>query len=322
VTVRVPAGPSDVGRRRRLARLGGSPGIVSGIAIDHRDSLRATLAERGIGDLTDAQVRDLKLSLAQGLAPAATAIMIDAEFGGAALEAGVVPPSVALVMPLEAQGYEDGGDDRITTLLPDFSATDALRWGAEACKLLVPYRVDVEPAAAHQDAVIAATAEACHDVGLPLIVEPVVYRRSTESVDEFGATYEALVVAAVARIEPLGADLLKLPFPVRDLGVAGESGAAAACTALASACRATPWVLLGAGADTDTFVEQIGLAGRAGASGFLAGRGIWGPALSADPDAVGRAARGPALDAFRRCREAAERYASPLPGARAGSRAA
>ena len=309
--------PPDVGRRRRLARLGGPTGVVSGIAMDHRDSLRATLAERGVGDLDDGQVRDLKLGLARALAPAATAIMIDAEFGGAALEAGVVPASVAIVMPLEAQGYEAGGDDRITTLLPDFSPADALRWGADACKLLVSYRADVESTAAHQDAVIAATAAACHDLGLPLVVEPVVYRRSTESPEEFTAAYEALVLGAVSRIQPLGADLLKLPFPVRDLRSAGESSAAAACAALAGACRDTPWVLLGAGADTDSFVEQIRLAGQAGASGFLAGRGIWGPALSADLDSVGRAA-GPCLTAFGRCREMAERHARPLPSSPAG----
>ena len=316
MTVRAPAGPTDVGRRRRLARLGGPTGIVSGIAIDHRDSLRVTLTERGVGSLTDAQLRDLKLGLARGLAPAATTIMIDAEFGGQALAAGVVPATVAIVMPLEAQGYEDEGDDRVTSLLPDLSPADALRWGADACKLLVPYRADLATAD-HQDAVIVATVEACHDVGLPLVVEPVVFRLAGESVSDFAAAYEALVLEAVGRIARLGADLLKLPFPVRDLVEAGEPAATAACAAMAAACHGTPWVLLGAGADTDIFVEQIRIAGRAGASGFLAGRGIWGPALSADLDAVERAASGSALDAFRRCREMAERYARPLPGSRA-----
>ena len=73
MTVSAPAGPTDVGRRRRLARLGGPTGIVSGIAIDHRDSLRATLAERGVGDLPDDRLRDVKLALARGLAPATVA---------------------------------------------------------------------------------------------------------------------------------------------------------------------------------------------------------------------------------------------------------
>jgi tagatose-1,6-bisphosphate aldolase len=318
VTLRAPARPADVGRRRRLARLGGPTDVVSGIAIDHRDSLRTALAERGVGDLTTEQLRGLKLAIARGLAPAATAVMIDAEFGGLALEAGALPASAAIIMPLEAQGYEAGGDHRITTLLPDFAPTDALRWGADACKILVPYRVDDEPSAAHQDATIAATVAACHDLGLPLVVEPVVYRRSTESAHDFAAGYETLVLGAVDRIQPLGADLLKLPFPLLDLEAAGEARAAEACAALARACHGTPWVLLGAGTDTDTFVEQIRLAGQAGAAGFLAGRGIWGPALSADLDSVGQAAAGPSLAAFRRCRDTAERYARPLPHSPAG----
>ena len=265
-------------------------------------------------------MRDLKLSLARALAPAATAIMIDAEFGGQALEAGVVPASVAIVMPLEAQGYEAGGDDRITTsparLLPDRRAPLGRRRVQDPRALPGRRRVVGGP---RRTTVIAATAGACHDLGLPLVVEPVVYHRSTEARTEFTAAYEALVVGAVDRIQPLGADLLKLPFPLPDLGgrrpVAGRQRRALPSPGPA---RDTPWVLLGAGADTDTFVEQIRLAGMAGASGFLAGRGIWGPALSADPGSVELAASGPSLASFRRCRDAAERHARPLPAFLAG----
>ena len=149
--------------------------------------------------------------------------MLDAELGGLALERGVVPATVALIMPLEAQGYEESGDERITSLLPDFSPADALRYGADACKLLVPYRVDDDGSAGRQDAVVRSTARACHEVGLPLVVEPVVFRRSTESADEHAAAYEQLVIGAVARLQPLGADLFKLPFPVARLAAAVTS---------------------------------------------------------------------------------------------------
>ena len=314
MTLRAAGGSTEVGRRRRLARLGDPAGIVAGIALDHRDSFRATLADRGIGPLGDAWVRDVKRILAAALAPGATAIMLDAELGGAALEAGAVPASIGLVMPLEAQGYEAAGDDRVTTLLPDFSAADALRWGADACKLLVPYRAD-RPMASRQDTVIGEAVARCHELGMPLVVEPVVYRLSMESAPAFAGAYAELVLAAVRRIRGLDPDLLKLPFPVLDLGTAGEAAAAAACDELAAACGGTPWVLLGAGVDVEVFLEQIRLAGGAGASGFLAGRGIWGPVLSSDLGAVARAAGGSALAAFRRCREVAERCATPLPAA-------
>jgi tagatose-1,6-bisphosphate aldolase len=273
------------------------------------------LERAGIDDLTDVDIRELKLRLARVLAPAATAIMLDEEFGGLALDAGVVPASVGLVMPLEAQGYETVVDGRTTTRLEDFGPADALRRGAAACKLLLPYRVDHAPSAKRQEALLEATVADCHAVGLPLVVEPLVFRDPAESPAWYAGAYRGLVVGAVARLQPLGADLLKLPFAVLDLADAGETAALDACRELDRTCAGTPWVLLGAGVDTATFLEQIRLAGTAGASGFLAGRGIWGAALVADPDEAERLAATACLPDLERCRTVAEQYARPMASA-------
>ncbi|MGH2465543.1 MAG: tagatose 1,6-diphosphate aldolase [Candidatus Limnocylindrales bacterium] len=300
------------GLRRRLGRLGGPDGVMAGIALDHRDSLRASLEKRGVSGLANADLRRLKLALTRVLAPAATALMLDAELGALAFELGAVPASTGLIMPLEAQGYEATGDGRTTSLLDDFSPARALVYGADACKLLLPYRADHEPSAAAQDALATDVAERCHLLGVPLVVEPVVYRWSTESPAQFDAAFPGLLLGAVRRLQPLGADLLKVAFPVLDLAAIGEAAAVKACRALAEACGDTPWVLLGAGVGVDTFVEQIRLSGSAGASGFLAGRGIWGPALTTDPGDAEEIARAVALPAFERCREMAQRVGRPL----------
>ena len=238
--------------------------------------------------------------------------MLDDELGRAALDEGAVPPSIGLIMPLEAQGYEAVGDGRLTTLLDDFSPIDALRHGADACKLLVPYRADDERSAAGQDAVVRSSVAECHEAGLPLVVEPVIYRWSSETPAAYGDAYSRLVAGAVGRLQPLGIDLLKLPFPVPDLAASCESAALDACRGLADACGDTPWVLLGAGADPDAFVDQIRLAGIAGASGFLAGRGIWGQALASEPSEIERLASAVCRPAFERCRQIAEQFARPL----------
>jgi tagatose-1,6-bisphosphate aldolase len=290
--------------------------VVAGIAIDHRDSLRVMLERHGSTGLSTEQLRSLKLILTRALAPAATAVMLDAELGGLALDAGAVPPTVALIMPLEAQGYETTGDGPTTTLLDDFSPAVALRYGADACKLLLPYRIDDPSAAARQEALVTSTAAACHELGLPLVIEPVAYRRPDETVGAYADEYRRLVLGSVERLQPLGADLLKLPFPVLDPTSATEPAAIDACHALAEACRDTPWVLLGAGVDTDTFVEQIRLATTAGASGFLAGRGIWGAALDADADDIERVVTTICRPDLERCRAVAERFAKPLGHAR------
>ena len=160
-----------------------------------------------------------------------------------------------------------------------------------------------------------AAADDAHAAGLPLVVEPVIYRLRDEGEDALGAAYPELVVAAVGRIRDLGVDLLKLPFPVVDLASSGAEAALAACRRVDDACAGTPWVLLGGGVDTDTFAAQVRIAGTAGASGFLVGRGIWGSALGRDPDAVARAAAGRSRDDLLRCRDIASRFARPLPGA-------
>ena len=133
---RAPVSPAAADRQRRLVRLGGERGVVAGIAIDHRDSFRVMLERQGLAGLGDADLRELKLRLARVLAPAATAIMLDEEFGGPALDAGAIPASVALIMPLEAQGYETVEDGRTTTLLTDFRPAkrcDAGRTPASSC---------------------------------------------------------------------------------------------------------------------------------------------------------------------------------------------
>ena len=286
--------------------------MIAGIAIDHRDSLRIMLERRGSTGIGTAKLRSLKLALTRALAPAATAIMLDEELGKQALEAGAIPAHVALIMPLEAQGYETIGDGPTTTLLDDFSPLVALGYGADACKLLLPYRVDMAEPAARQEALVASTAASCHQLGLPLVVEPVVYRRPDETTQAHADAFSGLVLGAVERLQPLGADLLKLPFPVLDLASVSEATALDACRVIDEACADTPWVLLGGGVGTNTFVDQIRLAVIAGAAGFLAGRGIWGAALTPDPAEAYHIASTICRPELERCREVAERFAGPM----------
>jgi len=304
--------PEQLGIRRRLHRLAGPSGLIAGLAIDHRDSFRAELERRGIGGLGTPELAALKRALVAVLAPASTAVMLDAELGGDALVSGAIPDSIGLIMPLEAQGYEALGDGRVTTLMADFTPARALAYGADACKLLLPYRVDHEPSAAQQDALVVECARACHDLGLPLVVEPIAYRWTTETEAAYGDQLAGLVTGAVRRLQPLGVDLFKLPFPVAGSAAVDGPAAIDACRTLDAACAGTPWVLLGARLTADTFVAQVRIAGAHGASGFLAGRGIWGPALGRDPDAAAEIARTVCLPIFERCRAAAELVARPL----------
>jgi tagatose 1,6-diphosphate aldolase len=282
MTVVTPAGA------RRLDQLGGADGIVVGAAVDHRDSLRTAFAAKGLREPDDAQLTDLKVRVARALAPAATVVLLDAEYGAAqALAAGALPGTTALAIPLEAQGYDDASPR--TTFLPGWSAAQAARLGAAACKLLLPYRPGDEEQAAAQDEVVRTAVAACRDAGVALVLEPIVPAPGD-------------VVAGARRLAALEPDVLKVQYP----------GSAEACRELDEACGPSiPWVLLGGGADAAALEQRIVDACSAGASGFIVGRTLWEDALTADPDESQRALETVSLPRLERLAALARECATP-----------
>ena len=249
-----------------IERIADARGVVVGLALDHRDSLRTAAARRGVA--TDpATLRALKADVTAALAGDASVVLLDDELGGDAIAR--LPRGTALVMPLEEQGYESVGDGRVTTLLPDFPPARARERGAVACKLLLPYHPEHAEASRRQEDVTLRAREACSAAGLGLVLEPIVYGAE-------GASFALCVIETARRLAKLRPDVLKLQFP------AGSPDEGAACRAMTDACGDIPWVLLGGGADARTFLRQLATAMAAGARGFIAGRTLWDAALVMD----------------------------------------
>jgi tagatose 1,6-diphosphate aldolase len=259
-------------RARALDALADPSGVFIGAAADHRDALRNELAKTG-AEVSDADVAAIKAQVAAAIAPAASLILLDIELGApAAIASGALPGSTALVVPLEAAGYGDVAKVRESALMDGWSPAAARRMGAVACKLLLPFRVDVPDQADLQEAVAARCAAACREAGTVLVLEPIVYRRPGEDIDP--DRYADLVVRGAERLAGIDPGLLKVQHP----------GSSDACRALDVAIGpGTPWVLLGGGADEDTLLRQVEEACRAGANGFIVGRTIWSDALSVEP---------------------------------------
>ncbi len=254
-----------------IAGLEAPDGVVVGAAADHRDSLRDELARRDL-TLDDAAIGAIKARIAEVLASVATVLLLDVESGLPAAQAlGLLERGLPVALPLEDQGYGDVARVAVTTLSPGFSPGRAAELGAAACKLLLPFRTDVADQAARQEDVAAGCAEACREAGLPLVLEPIVYRRSSEALGT--AQFGELVVAGAERLARLDPGLLKLQYP----------GSRSACDRLHTAAGAQPWVLLGGGAEPETLERQVGEACAAGARGFIVGRTLWSDALVADP---------------------------------------
>jgi len=259
-------------RARALDQLSSPRGVFAGAAVDHRDSLQAALAKHGL-ELDREGITRLKLRVAAALAPAATLVLLDAEYSAAqALAAGAVLGRTGLVVPLEGMGYGDVAKLDVTGFLDGWSPAKARRLGASGAKLLLPYRADVADQAARQERVVEAAVAGCREAGLALILEPIVYRREGEETAG-GGRFAELVVEGARRLAALGPDILKLQYP----------GTADGCGAIDEACGALiPWVLLGGGADAGVLEGQVEDACRAGASGFIVGRTLFDAALVPD----------------------------------------
>jgi tagatose 1,6-diphosphate aldolase len=90
-------------------------------------------------------------------------------------------------------------------------------------------------------------------------------------------------VETVRRLGRLGAEVLKVQFP---LDTAREPDRAAwldACAELDDVAP-VPWALLSGGGSFERFREQLAVACEAGASGFMVGRALWGEYVHAPPD--------------------------------------
>jgi tagatose 1,6-diphosphate aldolase len=288
-------------RARALDQLSSARGVIAGAAIDHRDSLQAVLAKRGL-ELDHAGITRLKVRVASVLAPAATMVLLDAEYAAAqALAAGAVPGSTGVAVPLEGMGYGDVAKLDVTTFLEGWSPEKGRRLGASGAKLLLPYRVDVADQAERQERVVAEAVAGCRAAGLALILEPIVYKRENEE-RAGGDRFGELVVEGARRLATLEPDVLKLQYP----------GSAEACADVDDACGSLiPWVLLGGGADPAVLQGQIEDACRAGASGFIVGRTLFDAALVEDEAESERALHEQCRPLLERLAGIAERLAQP-----------
>jgi tagatose 1,6-diphosphate aldolase len=216
------------------------------------------------------------------------------------IHAGALPGSRGLVASIEEEGYDGAGHARETRLRADWGARKIKLIGADVCKLLWFYRPDSD-AAAHQRDVVRRLVDECAALSLPLVVEPIWY--ALEGEDPTTRTWRERraegIVASGIEVAGYGIDMLKTEFPGYLDDDQGRERAAAACRALDAGIE-VPWVLLSAGVGFEAFTEQLELASRAGASGYLAGRSVWRDlVLTHDPrarqaaaaDAAGRLAR-------------------------------
>ncbi|GAI09552.1 unnamed protein product, partial [marine sediment metagenome] len=246
-------------------------------------ALKRALNEKNPDAVSYQDMVDFKLDLCQAVAPFASAILLDPEYGaGQAIAAGLLPGPKGLLISLEKSGYTGGSAARITELLPGWGVKKARKMGASAVKLLIYFRPDLKDIASKQLDLVAGLADQCLEEDIAFLVEPVSYpieekeriNQGGTSSRKFAEIKPELVIETARQITALPIDVLKAEFPADIKFEQDEAKLLGLCQELNQASR-LPWVLLSAGVDFESFRKQVKIACKAGASGFLAGRALW-----------------------------------------------
>ncbi len=266
-----------IGKIRGLQQISTPEGAFVISAIDHRGSLQSAIEKELGKQIGYSDMVEWKMDICSALSPYASAILLDPIYGAAQSIAGsILPGRAGLLVSVEASGYQNNPEGRVTTLLDGWSVEKIKRMGGSAAKILVYFRPDLAEVASKQLETLRSVAEECTRHDLPFLVEPVSYPIGEEKSTplQFAAKKSGLVIETARLITTLPIDVLKAEFP-GDLGSGKDASKAfEMCQKLNDASR-VPWVLLSAGVDYKTFREQVKVACRAGASGFLGGRAIW-----------------------------------------------
>lgn len=277
-TVRQFTSAGDV-RSARLDRIATDTGHFAVLAIDHVGSFAATVRPDDPDSMGKEDLWAAKLPLVEGLGPAAGAMLIDPGF----VEGTGFTPSGQLSETGLILGIEDGDYAHVLTaprFLPGWNVERASRLGVDAVKISMFFDPEGDTSAAER--FVAEVVDQCRDQQMPLFCEPL-------ALYDHPHQRSAAVREGVRIFGPLGADVLKLQFP--------EPADNSSPRAWAEACEEidrlspAPWAILSEGGDYQLFRQQLAVACRAGASGFLGGRAVWRETATGESTLEGAIAR-------------------------------
>ena len=256
---------------RGLSASSTSTRLFTILAFDQRGNYLRMLPD-GISFDTAARI---KQEVVRVLSNHASAVLLDPIYGlDAALQ---MSGHSGLLMALEKTGYSGDSTYRQVDFIPGWNVQKIRYMGAAGVKLLVYYHPESGALAEEIENCVHEVSEAAHRVDLPLFVEPLCYSLDSnisKSSPEFARERPQVIIETTRRLSRSGADVLKLEFPIDTAFDNNLSHWSETCARINEA-SVVPWVLLSAGVDFDTFQQQVEIACKAGASGFIGGRAIW-----------------------------------------------
>ena len=263
------------GKMRRLQQCATPEGKLVIMAMDHRGSLRRSLNPQDPAAVLDEVLIAFKEDVTAALAPAASAALLDPEYGAKpCIASGTLPGTRGLIVTLERTGYRGDPAARVSELLAGWNPQRVLQLGASGVKLLVYYHPEA-PTALAIEALVRQTADACARAEMPFFLEPLTYSPDPDQPKLSPEERRLVVVETARKLTAIpGVDILKVEFPLDIKAEPREAEWLVACRELEAASH-VPWVLLSAGVDIETYLLQVIAAARAGACGVAVGRAVW-----------------------------------------------
>jgi tagatose 1,6-diphosphate aldolase len=269
-----------IGKWRRLQQTAGPKGTFYIAAIDHRGPLRRSLEKESPEGKLNEALTALKKDIVWHLAPVTSAVLLDPETSAAQCVAdGSIPGRTGLIVALDT-GSTGDPLNRTTSLVENWSVEKTVRMGASGVKMLLYYNPHA-PQVGERERLVHKVAENCAQYDIPFFLEPLSYASDDQNKSVSPKQRRSVVIETARRLVPLGVDILKAEFPVDVNTEPDEKIWFDACREL-TAVSDVPWVLLSAGVSYDTFVKQVRVACKAGASGVMAGRAVWKEAVTLD----------------------------------------
>lgn len=260
----------SIGKYRALQRASTAEGLFNIVAIDHQDALRRSLNVESPQSVSDDEMVLFKRQVVSALADDLSGVLLDPLYG--AFQA-IVNRSVGqkgLLVELEKADYQMEPLPLDVEIDPDWNVAKIKQMNADGVKLFFYYNPHSAEHAQRQEAIVSKVVAECASLEIPFYAEPIVYRDDS-------TTSGNLVADAARQIDALGVDVLKLEFPVDTKQEQNTTVWLQACEEVTQSIE-VPWVLLSAGVTFEMFTRQLEIACKAGASGFIVGRALWGAA--------------------------------------------
>src|SRR3989338_7288829 len=128
------------GKYKGLMAVSDKNGVIRAAAMDQRGSLQKSIAkDKGVDakEITPAMMSEFKVAVSRALTPYASAILLDPEFGLAAVKARA--KNAGVLLAYEQTGYDQNTPGRVPTLIPDWTVKKKIEADGDCVKILLYY---------------------------------------------------------------------------------------------------------------------------------------------------------------------------------------